>query len=117
ANAGGAAGVTVTVKAATDTEANTYPVSVITTVGAEQFTTDLSVEITGSYSSALADTQVFSARGPAGAVTEQTFTIDNTGTAPVTDLVMSATPASGRQAKVDPTSTRTLAQGQPVIAT
>jgi len=54
--AGGTAGVNVTVKAADATEAGTYPVQVVTTVGSEQFTTDLSVEITGSYSITLSTT-------------------------------------------------------------
>jgi len=112
--AGGTAGVTVTVKAADDTEANTYPVQVITTVGTEQFTTDLSVEITGSYKIAFSTDQVLSARGPAGGVTEHTFTITNSGTAAVTNLVMSATPPSGWQVKFDPTSTDTLAPDQSV---
>ena len=112
--AGGTAGVTVTVKAATDTEANTYPVSVITTVGSEQFTTDLSVEITGSYKVGFSQDQVFSARGAAGSMTEQTFTITNTGTAPVTDLRMSATPPSNWDVKFDPESTASLAPNQSV---
>jgi uncharacterized membrane protein len=113
--AGGTAGVTVTVKAADDTEANTYPVQVITTVGSEQFTTDLSVEITGSYKIAFSADQVLSARGAAGAVTEQTFTITNTGTAPVTDLRMSATPPTNWTVKFDPESTDSLAPNQQVI--
>jgi uncharacterized membrane protein len=105
----------VTVKAATDAEANTYPVSVVTTVGTEQFTTDLNVEVTGSYKIEFSQDQVLSARGPAGGLTEQTFTIENSGTAPVTDLRMSATPASGWIVKFDPESTDSLAPGQSVI--
>ena len=113
--AGGTAGVNVTVKAADATEAGTYPVQVVTTVGSEQFTTDLSVEITGSYKLAFAADQVLSARGPAGGVTEQTFSITNTGTAPVTDLRMSATPPSNWTVKFDPVSTDSLAPNQSVI--
>ena len=113
--AGGTAGVNVTVKAADATEAGTYPVQVVTTVGSEQFTTDLSVEITGSYKLAFAADQVLSARGPAGGMTEQTFSITNTGTAPVTDLRMSATPPSNWTVKFDPVSTDSLAPNQSVI--
>jgi uncharacterized repeat protein (TIGR01451 family) len=112
--AGGTSGVTVTVKAADGTEAGTYPVQIVTTVGTEQFTTDLNVEITGSYKVEFAADQVLSARGPAGGVTEQTFTITNTGTAPVTNLVMSGTPPSGWTVKFDPTSTDSLAPDQSV---
>jgi len=113
--AGGTSGVTVTVKAADDTEAATYPVQIVTTVGTEQFTTDLNVEITGSYKVAFGTDQVFSARGPAGSVTEQTFTITNTGTAPVTDLRMSATPPSNWTVTFDPESKDTLAPNDSVI--
>ena len=112
--AGGTSGVTVTVKAADDTEAGTYPVQVVTTVGTEQFTTDLSIEITGSYKIEFGADQVLSARGPAGGVTTHTFTITNTGTAPVTNLVMSGTPPSGWTVKFDPTSTDSLAPDQSV---
>ena len=113
--AGGTSGVTVTVKAADETEAGTYPVQIVTTVGTEQFTTDLSIEITGSYKIAFSADQVLSARGPAGSVTEQTFSITNSGTAAVTNLVMSATPPTGWTVKFDPTSTDSLAPDQTVI--
>ena len=112
--AGGTSGVTVTVKAADNTEAGTYPVQIVTTVGTEQFTTDLSIEITGSYAIGFAADQVLSARGPAGGATEQTFTITNTGTAAVTDLRMSATPPSNWTVTFDPTSTDSLAPDQSV---
>jgi uncharacterized membrane protein len=112
--AGGTAGVTVTVKATTDAEANTYPVSVVTTVGTEQFTTDLSVEITGSYKIGFSADQVLSARGAAGSGTDHTFTVTNTGTAAVTNLVMSATPPSNWTVKFDPESKDTLAPGDSV---
>jgi len=112
--AGGTAGVNVTVKAADATEAGTYPVQVLTTVGSEQFTTDLSVEITGSYKLAFATDQVLSARGAAGGATDHTFTITNTGTAPVTDLRMSATPPSNWTVKFDPESKDSLAPNESV---
>jgi len=109
--AGGTAGVNVTIKAADSTEAGTYPVQILTTVGAEQFTTDLSVEITGSYKIGFDANQVFSARGAAGSETDLTFTITNSGTAPVTNLVMSATPPSNWTIKFDPVSTDSVPAG------
>ena len=112
--AGGTSGVTVAVKAADNTEAGTYPVQVVTTVGTEQFTTDLNVEITGSYAIEFSADQVLSARGPAGGVTEQTFTITNTGTAAVTNLRLSATPPNNWTVKFDPESTDSLAPDQSV---
>ena len=113
--AGDTSSVTVTVTPADNAEATTYPIQVITTVGAEQFTTDLSVEITGSYSMSLSTPdQVLSAHGPSGGVTEQTFTITNTGTAPLTDIKLSATPPTNWTVKFDPETTDTLAPGQPL---
>jgi uncharacterized membrane protein len=109
--AGGTSGVTVTVKAADDTEAGTYPVQIVTTVGTEQFTTDLNVEITGSYKIGFAPNQVLSARGAAGSETDLTFTITNTGTAPVTDVRMSATPPSNWTVKFDPESADSVPAG------
>lgn len=113
--AGGTGGVTVTAKAADNTEAGTYPVSIITTVGTEQFTTDLSVEITGSYSLTLSTPdQNLAARGPAGSVTEETFTITNTGTAPVTGVTLSGTPPSNWTVDFDPKTIDSIAPGDPV---
>ena len=113
--AGATSGVTVTVKAADGTEAGTYPVSIITTVGTEQFTTDLNIEITGSYAISLTSSdQVLSARGPSGSVTEKTFTITNSGTAPVTNLRMSATPPGDWTVKFDPPTIDSVAPNQQV---
>lgn len=113
--AGGTSSVTVSVKATDSTEAGTYPVQVVTTVGTEQFTTDFSVEITGSYAIQFSADQVLSARGPAGGVTEQTFTITNTGTAAVTNLRLSATPPNNWTVDFDPTETASLAPDQSVV--
>jgi uncharacterized membrane protein len=76
-------------------EAGTYPIQVVATVGGEQFPVDLNVEITGRYGITLStSTQALSNHGPAGSVTEQSFVITNTGTAPLTDVVLSVTPPS-----------------------
>jgi uncharacterized membrane protein len=113
--AGGTSGVTVTVTPADNAEANTYPVQVTTTVGTETFSTDLNVEITGSYKIDLSTPdQVLSTHGPSGGVTVQTFTITNSGTAPVTNLKMSATPPSNWTVTFDPATTDSVAPGQPV---
>jgi len=104
--AGAEAGLTVTVDAPDSTPAGTYPIQVVATVGTEQLEQTLEVEITGSYSLELSTpTQVLSARGPSGSVTEQTFTVTNTGTAPVTGVEVTASRrTTGRSSSSPPRS-------------
>jgi uncharacterized membrane protein len=91
--AGSEAGITVAVTAPENVPSDTYPIQVTATVGGEQLQQELAVEITGSYSLDLTtETGVLSARGPSGGVTEITFVIENTGTAPVTNVELTATP-------------------------
>jgi uncharacterized membrane protein len=116
--AGGTSGVTVTVTPADNAPADTYPIQVVTTVGGEAFTTDLSVEITGSYTLTLSTPdQVLSAHGASGNVTDQTFTITNTGTAPITNVTMSASPPSNWKVEFDPTTTDAIQPDQAVTVT
>lgn len=116
--AGGTSGVTVTVTPADNAPADTYPIQVTTTVGGEAFTTDLSVEITGSYTLTLSTPdQVLSAHGASGNVTDQTFTITNTGTAPITNVTMSASPPSNWKIEFDPATTDAVQPGQAVNVT
>ncbi len=116
--ASGTSGVTVTVKPAADAAADTYPIAIVTTVGSEQFTTNLNVEITGSYTLSLSTpNDLLSAHGPSGAVTDQTFTITNTGTAPITNVTLSASPPANWKVEFDPTSTASIAANQDVTVT
>jgi uncharacterized membrane protein len=113
--AGGTASVSVSVKAADGTQAAVYPVPIVTTVGTETFTTNLSVEITGSYSLNLSTPdQNLAARGPAGSATDETFTIQNTGTAPLTGVTLSASPPSNWTVDFDPKTIDTIAPDQSV---
>jgi uncharacterized repeat protein (TIGR01451 family) len=74
----------------------------------------MNVEITGSYSMDFGAGQVLSARGPSGSVTEHTFVIENTGTAPLTNVRMSATPPSDWTVKFDPPTVDSIAPKQTV---
>jgi uncharacterized repeat protein (TIGR01451 family) len=89
--AGSTANLTVTADAPPAVEPGTYDLQVIATVGAHEVTQALSVEVTGSYTlSVSTPTQVLSTSGNAGATIQQQFTLTNTGTAPVTNVKMSA---------------------------
>jgi uncharacterized repeat protein (TIGR01451 family) len=113
--ASGTAGATVRVTPAENAEAGTYPIGVVATVGADQFPIELNVEITGNYSLELSTpTEALSARGPSGSVTEQTFTVTNTGTAPVTNVTLTATPPSEWEVSFDPETIEAIAPGQTV---
>jgi len=116
--AGGTSGVTVTVTPADNADANKYPITIATTVGTEQFTTDLNVEITGSYKLTLSTpSQTLSTHGTAGTATTQQFTITNTGTAPVTKVTMSATAPTNWKVDFSPTTTDTIAPNDVVTIT
>jgi uncharacterized membrane protein len=93
--AGSEAGITVAVTAPENVPSDTYAIQVTATVGGEQLQQELIVEITGSYSLNLTtETGVLSARGPAGGVTEVKFVVENTGTAPLTNVELTITPPS-----------------------
>lgn len=111
--AGANQNVTVTVNAASDAAAGQYPLSVTATAGERTVTTDLGIEITGSYSMTLSTPgDLLSASGSAGAATTQTFTITNTGTAPITEVRLDATPPSGWEVTFDPESLLTVAPNE-----
>ncbi|MEO5704912.1 MAG: NEW3 domain-containing protein [Candidatus Limnocylindrales bacterium] len=118
AKAGGSSNVAVKVTPATNADAGTYKAAVVATVGGQQFPIDLTLEITGSYSLILSTpSQVLSANGPAGNVTEQVFTITNNGTAPITNVVLSGSLPTNWKAEYDPPTIATLAVGVPVTVT
>ena len=101
--AGSEAGITVAVTAPENVPAGQYPIAVTATVGGEQLTKDLVVEITGSYSILLStESGALSARGPAGGPTEVTLTIENTGTAPITNVELTSTPPGEWQVAFEP---------------
>jgi uncharacterized membrane protein len=118
AKAGGSSNVAVKVTPADNAAANTYKVAVVATVAGKQFPIELSVEITGSYALALSTpTQVLSASGPSGSVTDQVFSITNNGTAPVTNVKMSGSLPTNWKVEFEPATIPSVAAGQPVSVT
>lgn len=116
--ASGTSNIAVKVSPAENAEAGTYPVAVVVTVGGKQYPVELSVEVTGSYSLIVTTpTTVLSASGNAGAVMEQQFTIQNTGTAPVNNVVMTGNLPTNWKVEFEPGTTASIAAGQRATVT
>jgi uncharacterized repeat protein (TIGR01451 family) len=93
---GSTSSVTVTAKAPAGAAAGKYPITVTATSGSTKVVKNLEVDVTGSYSMTLSTpNQVLSTHGTAGAEIDQQLTITNTGTAPLANVSISATPPSG----------------------
>jgi uncharacterized membrane protein len=113
--ANGTANIAVQVSAATNAAAGPYNAQVVATVGGQQFPITLEVDVTGSYSLALSTpTQLLSGHGPSGSVTQQSFTITNTGTAPVTNVAMSVTPPTNWKVDFSPATIASVEPNVPV---
>jgi uncharacterized membrane protein len=116
--AGSTAGISVTAQAPSNIAADTYPITVVTTAGDKQVTTDLKVEITGSYTIDLSTPDaVLTTQGNAGSATQQVFTITNTGTAPITNVKMTASPPTNWKVDFDQTSIDSIAPNDTVNVT
>jgi uncharacterized membrane protein len=92
-DAGSIATVEVTADPPSDAPAGTYPITVRALGGPDPVEAQLSVEITGSYSLAIATSDgLLNARVTAGSTTVINVVVENTGTAPLTNVKLSATP-------------------------
>ena len=107
--AGSNQNVTVAASAPSDVAADSYPITVTATAGDRTVTADLLIQVTGSYSMTLSTpNDVLSAGGSAGAPTTQSFDITNTGTAPLTEVTLTATPPTGWEVSFEPASLAAL---------
>jgi uncharacterized membrane protein len=91
--AGGTQAVNVSIDPPDDVAAapDPYPIQVTATGGDKSVTSDLSVRITGSFGMTLSTpNQVLSTNANAGTAKQLSFTILNTGTSPLTNVVLSA---------------------------
>ena len=108
--AGATQNVTVAATAPADVAAGSYPIEVTATAGERQVTSDLTIDVTGSYSLTLSTpNDVLSASGTAGGPTTQTFEVTNTGTAPITGVTLTASPPTNWEVTVDPTTVDAIA--------
>jgi uncharacterized repeat protein (TIGR01451 family) len=102
-NAGDSAGVTVTADPPTDVAAGSYKITVSGTAGDHHVGGDLEVQVTGQYGMTLTTPDGrLNASGSAGGVIARTLTIQNTGTAPLTNVTVSETLPSGWKVTYDP---------------
>jgi len=116
--AGSTSGVSVTAKPPDSVAAGQYPVSVVATAGAKQIKQDLQVEVTGSFSMTMSTpNQVLSNHGAAGSATQQQITITNGGTAPITNVALSATPPTKWKVTFDQPTVASVAANQTVTVT
>ena len=116
-DAGADAQVDVTVQAPATAQADTYPIVVRAVSGAITAETPLSVEITGSFSMSL-DTSDgrLNARVSSGSPTILNLVLENTGTAPITGVNMTATPPSGWTVTFDQDTIEQIAPGAQATA-
>jgi uncharacterized repeat protein (TIGR01451 family) len=108
--AGSSTTITVTATPPTNAPAGHTDISVTATAGTTTIPGKLGIDITGSYSLKLSTpNDVLSASGSAGSPMTQTLTVQNTGTAALTGVKVTATPPSGWTVTFDPVSIDTIA--------
>jgi uncharacterized repeat protein (TIGR01451 family) len=119
-DAGGTTSIKVDVEAPEGVEAGVYPITVEATSGSRTATTELSVEVTGSYELELTTPDGrLSANASAGSVTDLTLVVRNSGTAPVEGVTFSGAAPTGWEVTFEPDTPITVPadeQGVQVIA-
>lgn len=104
--------VTLEVTPSRVTSAGRYPVAFQVSGGNQTASTELSVEVTGEPQLQIIGPQErLSGDATAGRESTFTFTLVNTGSAPATDLELSATPPSGWKVEFEPKQIANLAPG------
>ncbi len=98
--------VSVSAKPPTDVTPGTYPINVRATVGDRTIDAQLSVEVTGTNALTLTTPdQRLSNSGSAGAAITQQLVIQNDGTQPLTQVILSATAPTDWKVTFDPSDT------------
>ena len=104
--------VTLEVTPSRVTSAGRYPVAFQVSGGNQTASTELSVEVTGEPQLQIIGPQErLSGAATAGRESTFTFTLVNSGSAPATDLELSATPPSGWKVEFEPKQIANLAPG------
>jgi uncharacterized repeat protein (TIGR01451 family) len=104
-NAGASAGITVSAQPPADIAAGTYPIDVTATAGSKSVGGRLQVEVTGQYAMMLTTPEGrLNASGSAGGVISRTLSVQNTGTAALTNVALSETLPAGWKVTYDPSA-------------
>lgn len=116
--AGSTADVSVTANPPDGATAAQYPITVTAKAGSKAVSQDLQIEITGSYSLTMSTpNQVLSNHGPAGQATTQQLTLKNGGTAPITNVALTASAPTNWKVSFDQTTIDSIAPNQTVTVT
>jgi uncharacterized membrane protein len=116
--AGASQGITVTAKASSDVPTGTYPIKVEARAGDRTVSADLGIDVTGSFSMTMATpNDVLSTNGSAGSATTQAFEITNTGTAPLTEVALTATPPTNWDVTMSPETVPSIPPGEKATIT
>lgn len=116
--AGASQAITVTANASSDVPAGPYPIKVEARAGDRAVSADLGIEVTGSFSMTLSTpNDVLSASGSAGSATTQAFEIANTGTGPLTEVALTATPPTNWDVAMSPETIPALPPGDTATIT
>jgi uncharacterized membrane protein len=110
--------ITVDVDPPNDAPAGTYQTTVTASSTNETAETQLTTEITGSYAILLGTAdQTLNATVHAGAASTVAIQVDNTGSAPLQQVTLTATPPNGWQVDFSPATIDTVAPGEVVDVT
>lgn len=116
--AGSTQGVSVTANPPAGVAAGSYPVDVTATAGDKQIKQQLTVNIIGSYTLSMSTPdQVLSNHGTTGSATTQQIVISNAGTAPVTNVKVSASAPTNWKVDLDKATIDSIPAGQSVTVT
>jgi len=110
--AGSTSGVTVSAIPPTGAAAGTYDIQVVAVAGERNITGALQVEVTGSYDLTVSTSDGrLNGRGAAGSTSPLVVTLENQGTAAITNVKLTATAPTGWEVTFDPDTIASLEAG------
>jgi uncharacterized repeat protein (TIGR01451 family) len=116
--AGATTSINVTATPPENAPAGDYQVHVEVKANEQTIPGDFGVTLTGSYSMTVTTPgQLLSAHGSAGGTTQQDFIVTNTGTAPITNVKLTATPPTAWDVTFEPPTVESIAPGDAATIT